>query len=366
MADTISRARNEIPTIDCTLVTISTEDGEFGFDTANQIEVEVQTEDTDAVRLVVKGKLRAQKPAESTITGHELTLHDNVFNPELVLILQGGSLLYYADASKTDTTTEPTDFGYASYTPPVAGSDDKGKVFTLNVYSAIYNAAGVITGYEKTEYPNCQGKPVAFNSEDGAFRAPEYTITSAPNTGEAPYTMTTVKALPTLTGNTNTEGPDSGDVNKFSVTNELTNASSNNSATSVLEDASYEATITANEGYTINSLIVTMGGTDITSGVVEGNVINIPTVSGDIVITASAVINTYTITNNLTNATNSNTNTEITHGSSYTGTITADSGTLGPVTVTMGGTDISETAVAGGVISIASVTGALVITAEAS
>ena len=296
----------------------------------------------------------------------ELTLHDNVFNPELVLILQGGSLLYYADASKTDTTTEPTDFGYASYTPPVAGSDDKGKVFNLNVYSAIYNAAGIITGYEKTEYPNCQGRPVAFNSEDGAFRAPEYTIVSAPNTGQAPYTITTVKALPTLTGNTNTEGPDSGDVNKYTVTNNLTNASSSNSSTSVLEDASYEATITANEGYTISILTVMMGGVDVTSGVVDGNRISIPTVSGDIEITAEAIVNVYSITNNLTNAENSNTATEITHGSSYTGTITATSGTLGDVTVTMGGTDISATAVTGGVISISSVTAALVITAEAS
>ena len=54
----MKKSRNEIPTIDVNLVTISTRAGkEFGFDTANQIEVEVQTEDTDAVRLVVKGRL---------------------------------------------------------------------------------------------------------------------------------------------------------------------------------------------------------------------------------------------------------------------------------------------------------------------
>lgn len=195
----MKKSRNEIPTIDVNLVTISTRAGkEFGFDTANQIEVEVQTEDTDAVRLVVKGRLRAQKPQESTITGHEITLHDNVFNPELVKVLQGGTILYFADASKTTTTTEETKYGFAQYTPPVAGSGEKGEVFELNAYSAIYNAAGVITGYEKTVYPNCQGVPVAFNSEDGTFRAPEYTINSAPDTGEAPYTVSWVKELPEL------------------------------------------------------------------------------------------------------------------------------------------------------------------------
>ena len=71
-------------------------------------------------------------------------------------------------------------------------------IFKLNAYSAIYNAAGVITGYEKTVYPNCQGQPVAFNSEDGTFRAPEYTITSAPDTGEAPYEISWVADLPDL------------------------------------------------------------------------------------------------------------------------------------------------------------------------
>lgn len=195
----MNKSRNEIPTIDVNLVTITTKAGkEFGFDTANQIEVEVQTETQDAVRLVIKGRLRAQKPEEATITGHQITLHDNVFNPELVKVLQGGKILYFQDADKQVTSENPTNFGFAKYTPPVAGSAEKGEVFTLNAYSAIYNAAGVITGYEKTMYPNCQGVPVAFNSEDGTFRAPEYTINSAPDTGEPPYEVEWVANLPVL------------------------------------------------------------------------------------------------------------------------------------------------------------------------
>ena len=211
----VQRSRNEIPTIDVNLVTIEREvtvDGtttteEFGFDTANQIEVSPQTEDEDAVKLIIKGKLKAQKPKQTIITGHEITLHDNVFNPELVKVLQGGTILYWTSAQKTESSDEPTDYGVAGYTPPLVGSDDKGEVFKLNAYSAIYNAAGIITGYEKTSYPNCQGVPVAFNSEDGTFRAPQYTINSAPNTGEAPYNITYVAALPVLTGTTNMSGP---------------------------------------------------------------------------------------------------------------------------------------------------------------
>lgn len=182
------KSKAEIATIDCCLVTIETEDGEFGFDTASQIAVEPQLEEEEAVKLVVKGILRAQKPKQVTLTGNEITLTDNVFNPELVLILQGGTIKYDAE--------NPTKI--IGYTPPVAGSSDKGEIFKLNAYSAQYNAAGQIVQYEKITYPNCQGNPVAFGSEDGAFRAPEYTISSAPNTGEAPYDINYVAELPVL------------------------------------------------------------------------------------------------------------------------------------------------------------------------
>ena len=185
----VYKSRNEIPTIDVNLVTIKVNDDEFGFDTSNSVAVEVQTEDTDAVKLVVKGKLRAQKPAVKTVTGNKITLKDNVFNPELVLVLQGGEVKY-------DTSDKNKVIGYK---PPVAGSADNGSTFTLNLYSAQYNAAGQIVNYEMISYPNCKGDPVAFGAEDGTFRAPEYTINSAPKTGEAPYEITYVDSLPTLT-----------------------------------------------------------------------------------------------------------------------------------------------------------------------
>lgn len=184
----VKKSKAEVATIDCSLITIETASGEFGFDTANKIDVEPQIEETDAQKLVVKGILRAQKPKQSTITGHELTLTDNVFNPELVLVLQGGEILY--DAENPDEIV--------GYNPPVAGSADKGEVFKLNVYTAQYDASGQIVKYEKISYPNCTGVPVAFASEDDAFRAPEYTINSAPKTGEPPYRLSYVKSLPQL------------------------------------------------------------------------------------------------------------------------------------------------------------------------
>lgn len=184
---TIKKA-SEIPTIDVNLVTIQEEGegkDEYILDTASQIQVEPQIEEEEGVKLVVKGVLKAQKLGTQTLTGNQITLTDNVFTPELVQMLQGGSLTLGEDNT------------VKGYTPPVAGSSEKGKIFKLKAYSAQYNAAGVIVRYECITYPNCQGVPVAFNSEDGTFRAPEYTINSAPNIGEAPYTITYVDTLPT-------------------------------------------------------------------------------------------------------------------------------------------------------------------------
>lgn len=193
---------NEVATIDVALVTLrtlGTNPVEIGLNTSNKVEVAPSTETTDAVKNIVKGVLIAQKPATTVITGNAITLTDNVFNAELVKILQGGTILYWTD--DTHATTQATDAGYgvAKYTPPVVGSADKGEIFELCLYSAIYNAAGIITGYEKCTYPNCQGQPVAFSSEDNVFRAPSYTVNSAPDNGEASYDIDFVDELPTFT-----------------------------------------------------------------------------------------------------------------------------------------------------------------------
>lgn len=182
---------HEIPTIDVSLITIQVhgETNELALNTASQIQVASQTETQDPVKLIVKGRLIAQKGSSTTITGTQLTLTDNVFNAELVKILQGGKIEYWTSEDHTTTGEVDAGFGLASYTPPVAGSNEKGKIFTLKAYSAIYDAAGICTGYERILYPNCQGIPVAFNAQDGVFRAPEYTINSAPQKGEAPYAI---------------------------------------------------------------------------------------------------------------------------------------------------------------------------------
>ena len=74
----------------------------------------------------------------------------------------------------------------------------------------------------------------------------------------------------------------------------------------------------------------------------------------------------YSITNNLTGCTNSNTSTQVEENSSYSATITPTTNyQMNNLTVTMGDTDITSSAVSGNIISISSVTGNIIITAVA-
>ena len=155
------------------------------------------------------------------------------------------------------------------------------------------------------------------------------------------------------------------------ITKNLTGCTISNSASQVDYGEAYTATITPESGKIITSVVVKMGGVDITSTAYSAGsgAINIAKVTGAITITAAASAPSvnYTITRNLTNCESSNTANTISEGAAYTTTL-SPTGTfkkLGAITVTMGGTDISSTAVSGSTITIAKATGNIVITCAA-
>ena len=155
------------------------------------------------------------------------------------------------------------------------------------------------------------------------------------------------------------------------ITKNLTGCTISNAASQVDYGEAYTATIAAESGKTITSVVVKMGGVDITATAytASSGAISIAKVTGVVTITAaaSAPSVSYTITRNLTNCASSNTANTAAEGAAYTTTL-SPTGTfkkLGSISVTMGGTDISSTAVSGSTITIASVTGNIVITCSA-
>ena len=153
------------------------------------------------------------------------------------------------------------------------------------------------------------------------------------------------------------------------ITANLTGCTISNSTARVEYGDSYTATITPESGKEMTSLVVKMGGVDITATAVSGAAISISKVTGAVTITAAAAVPSvsYNVTLNLTNAASSNAAASIPEGTSYTTTI-SPTGTfkkLGAITVTMGGVDISASAVSGSTVSIPSVTGDIAITCAA-
>lgn len=80
----------------------------------------------------------------------------------------------------------------------------------------------------------------------------------------------------------------------YTITQTLSNVTSNLTDTSVVEGEDIEAVLSAEEGYTLpdSAVIVTMGGNDVTEDVYAGGIVMIDSVSGDIVITATATEDT--------------------------------------------------------------------------
>ena len=75
-----------------------------------------------------------------------------------------------------------------------------------------------------------------------------------------------------------------------SISNALTHVTNSNSAVSAEDGTAYSGVITAENGYTLGDVTITMGGADITASAydAESGTITIASVTGDVVITATA------------------------------------------------------------------------------
>ena len=134
----------------------------------------------------------------------------------------------------------------------------------------------------------------------------------------------------------------------YTITNNLTNCTNSSTVVSVIEGKGYNANISANNGYILSNVTVTMGGTDITASCYNDGAISISNVTGNIVITANAVdasvsctgitLNNNTLTFTTTDAqtlvataTPSNTTDKIVWSVSPTGVCTVNNGIVTPI-----------------------------------
>lgn len=76
----------------------------------------------------------------------------------------------------------------------------------------------------------------------------------------------------------------------YAITNKLTNVTSDNAATTIEENSSYKATLTVADGCALESVVVSMGGMDITASSYADGVVSIAAVNGNLIISATAAM----------------------------------------------------------------------------
>lgn len=148
-----------------------------------------------------------------------------------------------------------------------------------------------------------------------------------------------------------------------SVTNNLTHVTNSNSATDVPFNSRYQAYLTPQAGYYVDNVIITMDGVDITSSVYNNGTIDIPNVTGNIIINASGSLNP-TLTYNLTNCSVNPAPYSQQYGTRYQATVTPSTGYSldgASVLITMGGVELFNV-YNNGAIDIPSVTDNVTIT----
>lgn len=173
-------------------------------------------------------------------------------------------------------------FGYLYGTVAVTGVTLSASSGTLRVGESVTLTASVLPS-------NATNKQVVWTSGNGAVASVAGGVVTAIAPGTARITATTEEGGYAAYYDLTVEQV-SEDTTYYTITNHLTNVTTSNSTAQVADGAAYAATLTAANGYTMGAVTVTMGGVDITADVYSGGAINIPAVTGDVVVTASAAV----------------------------------------------------------------------------
>ena len=175
-----TKVLNQYATSDVSLVVLETTSDAYPFTTSSEVETEDIVEEGEEQSLIIKNRVVANRAAQNTNLGTDITMVDNVFCPEVICLMQGGVL----EGTK--------------YTAPKIGEIPAKTKFATTIYTAIVSTDGDTGEFLKISYPNCTGNSVPFAFKDGEYVAPEYTINSRPAQGQAAYTIDKVSSLPTF------------------------------------------------------------------------------------------------------------------------------------------------------------------------
>lgn len=181
----------------------------------------------------------------------------------------------------------------AAYTLPIATETTLGGVKAAAATEEMTQPVGITAEGKLVTVP---GQNSGGNANQGGIstRAANLLITILQNvTLYDTNQLENISALQTeLLSGAGSGGEDNPDTVMYTVTNNLSKVSNSNPMTSIEENSAYSAVLTASDGYTLDGAIVTvtMNGVDITATAYTEGVVTIEAVTGNVVISASAVL----------------------------------------------------------------------------
>ena len=234
----------------------------------------------------------------------------------------GGSTFY----DKTeDVTSSGNNYSFhhddkssvGTYKMAIRVTTSGGETVTSNIFTLTITSGMSVDTYYTVNYH--LHNATSSNSTTSIKKGSSYSTTVAPESG---YRITKVYCVmngddisdSTVNGNNvyinnvigevhisvYTEAISGGDTDTYyAVKYRLNNANSSNSVTSVKKGSSYSTTISPENGYTVTEIYCVMGGENVSDSVISSNNINIPNVTGEIVISVytKAISETLTISN---------------------------------------------------------------------
>ena len=124
---------------------------------------------------------------EDLVKGYDLKLEDPRLIPEILALVDGGTL----------STSGAAETLKNSYSAPVAGKPVSRTKFDLYLYTSDRDTDADVIKYNEWKFPKCKGSPVSGSFTQGDFSKMEYNLKSRPAMGETPMQINEVDKLPT-------------------------------------------------------------------------------------------------------------------------------------------------------------------------
>ncbi len=155
------------------------------FDTSEEATYSPDVSEGEEKYKRIKNRIVSNNRTEDLQFGSAITFKDSCFQPEVLSIVDGGTVIKTAEK-------------ITGYSAPAVGVVVSRKKFTLNIYTSERGTDGEVITYVKFTYPSCKGTPAKFSFKDGDFMTPEYTVKSRPAKGAKPFEINYVAVLPTV------------------------------------------------------------------------------------------------------------------------------------------------------------------------